>query len=75
MNMPAGGAPPLSPCVKVCAMDAARGYCLGCTRTLSEIARWWSMRDDEKRAVLAALPLRARSEGCAPFDRRERRGD
>jgi predicted Fe-S protein YdhL (DUF1289 family) len=49
----------LSPCTKVCAMDAEGHYCLGCRRTLDEIARWWSMRDDEKRAVLAALPQRA----------------
>lgn len=56
---PARLGPPLSPCVRVCVMDAARRYCTGCRRTLSEIARWWTMRDDEKRAVLAALPARA----------------
>ena len=66
MNLHAG--PPLSPCIRVCAMDAAREYCLGCRRTLSEIARWWSMGDDEKRAVLAALPSRTP-------ERRDRIGD
>ena len=34
-----GGTVP-SPCVGVCRMDAASGYCLGCWRTLDEIARW-----------------------------------
>jgi len=29
-----------SPCVGVCRMDAASGLCLGCWRTLDEIARW-----------------------------------
>jgi predicted Fe-S protein YdhL (DUF1289 family) len=62
MNLHAGGGPPLSPCIKVCAMDAAREHCLGCRRTLSEIARWWSMNDEEKRSVLAALPSRARPD-------------
>lgn len=58
MNLHTRGGPPLSPCIKVCAMDAAREFCLGCRRTLSEIAHWWSMGDDEKRAVLASLPSR-----------------
>ncbi|HEX6813951.1 MAG TPA: DUF1289 domain-containing protein [Planctomycetota bacterium] len=47
-----------SPCILVCVMGA-RGLCRGCKRTLREIARWPSMSDDEKRAVLAALPARA----------------
>lgn len=55
--------PPLSPCVKVCRMDDRTGLCIGCQRTLAEIAGWWQMRDDEKRAVLAVLPARARSAG------------
>ena len=29
-----------SPCVSVCQMDAACGWCRGCLRTLEEIARW-----------------------------------
>ena len=29
-----------SPCVKVCQMDPGSGCCLGCARTLEEIARW-----------------------------------
>ncbi|HKQ28542.1 MAG TPA: DUF1289 domain-containing protein [Burkholderiales bacterium] len=48
----------LSPCVKVCAMDPARGLCIGCWRTLDEIARWGTMSDSEREAVIAALPGR-----------------
>ena len=51
--------PPLSPCIQVCVMDADGCYCMGCKRTLEEIAGWWSMCDDQKRTVLAALRLRA----------------
>ncbi|HEX5051515.1 MAG TPA: DUF1289 domain-containing protein [Planctomycetota bacterium] len=50
--------PPASPCTKVCVLDEARGWCRGCRRTLDEIARWSDMPDDQKRAVLAALPGR-----------------
>jgi predicted Fe-S protein YdhL (DUF1289 family) len=44
-----------SPCTKVCVMDAAGGYCLGCWRTLAEIAAWPSMTDAEQRAVATQL--------------------
>lgn len=50
--------PPQSPCIRVCVLDAARRQCLGCGRTIDEIARWGAMRDDEKQRVLAQLPQR-----------------
>jgi predicted Fe-S protein YdhL (DUF1289 family) len=48
-----------SPCVKVCQMDPRRGLCLGCSRTLDEIARWASFTDQERQRILAELPTRA----------------
>jgi predicted Fe-S protein YdhL (DUF1289 family) len=39
-------------------MDAAGGYCLGCWRTLAEIAAWPSMTDAEQRAVATQLEAR-----------------
>jgi uncharacterized protein len=56
----------VSPCVKVCVMDAADRYCLGCRRTLGEIARWGQMTDAERAAVMAQLPARRPEEGAAP---------
>jgi len=50
-----------SPCNKVCVMDADNRYCLGCQRTLGEIARWGEMTDAEHAAITAQLPAR-RSE-------------
>ena len=47
-----------SPCINVCRMDAASGYCEGCRRTLDEIACWSVYSNAEKRAVLAQLPAR-----------------
>jgi predicted Fe-S protein YdhL (DUF1289 family) len=48
----------ISPCIKVCQMDPQRGVCLGCCRTLDEIARWGSMEDSEKILVMEDLPAR-----------------
>jgi len=47
-----------SPCVNWCEMHPQTGYCLGCFRTLDEIARWSSLSDDEQRAINQQLPLR-----------------
>ena len=47
-----------SPCTKVCVMDAEQRYCVGCLRTLGEIARWGEMNDEERAAVVAQLPTR-----------------
>ena len=49
---------PLSPCVAVCVLDPATGYCRGCFRTITEISRWVLLEREEKRRILAALPAR-----------------
>ena len=47
-----------SPCIKVCQMDPVRGVCIGCCRTLDEIARWGNMAAEEQESVMAELPRR-----------------
>jgi predicted Fe-S protein YdhL (DUF1289 family) len=47
-----------TPCVKVCAVDGRTGVCLGCRRTLPEIAGWARLSDEERAAIMTALPLR-----------------
>mgnify|MGYP003558364517 CR=1 FL=1 len=47
-----------SPCVSVCRMDAASGWCEGCLRTIDEIAAWSVLSDDDKRAVWVLLEQR-----------------
>jgi predicted Fe-S protein YdhL (DUF1289 family) len=37
-------------------MDPSRDLCLGCRRTLDEIARWGAMNDQEREQILAELP-------------------
>ncbi|MDH4052989.1 MAG: DUF1289 domain-containing protein [Rubrivivax sp.] len=47
-----------SPCINVCQMDEATGWCRGCLRTIDEIALWGSLPDDAKREVLGLLRRR-----------------
>jgi hypothetical protein len=47
-----------TPCVKVCVVDGPTGHCLGCGRTLGEIARWARLTDLERDSVMALLPDR-----------------
>jgi predicted Fe-S protein YdhL (DUF1289 family) len=55
--MTAGAGVP-SPCVDVCRMDEATGWCAGCLRTLDEIGAWSRLADADKRAVWHALAER-----------------
>lgn len=59
MTPPAAPPRPIAtPCVKVCAVDGTSGYCLGCRRTLPEIAGWARLTDAERAVIMAALPDR-----------------
>jgi predicted Fe-S protein YdhL (DUF1289 family) len=51
-------APIDSPCIKLCRIDAATRLCVGCLRTLEEIAGWGRLSMDERRRVMDALPAR-----------------
>lgn len=47
-----------SPCINVCRIDESTGLCLGCFRTLHEIAGWSAQSDDAKLEVLARVEKR-----------------
>ncbi|MGE0595413.1 MAG: DUF1289 domain-containing protein [Hyphomonadaceae bacterium] len=47
-----------TPCIKVCAVSGASGLCVGCGRTLQEIAAWGRLTEAERQAIMAALPER-----------------
>lgn len=47
-----------SPCIKLCQLDPVTRLCLGCGRSLSEIGRWSSLSEEERRAIMAELPAR-----------------
>lgn len=52
-----------SPCVSICVMDEATGWCIGCGRTLDEIARWGETDQVDRDAVMARLPARMEKLG------------
>lgn len=54
----AAGARVASPCINVCRLDPATGCCLGCRRSLDEIAAWSALDDGARRAVWARLARR-----------------
>ncbi|MBG0812192.1 DUF1289 domain-containing protein [Methylosinus sp. H3A] len=47
-----------SPCVKICRIDQQTGFCIGCARTIAEIAGWGAASEGERKRILAALPAR-----------------
>ncbi|MEH6696264.1 MAG: DUF1289 domain-containing protein [Hyphomonas sp.] len=47
-----------TPCIKVCAIDASTGWCLGCGRTLPEIGGWMAMGAVSRDLVTDSLPER-----------------
>ncbi len=48
----------MSPCKSICIMDTKSDMCVGCKRTINEIARWPMMNDDERRTVVDSLKAR-----------------
>jgi predicted Fe-S protein YdhL (DUF1289 family) len=47
-----------SPCTKVCQLDPATNICLGCRRTLAEIAAWPSLTEAQRLQIMATLEAR-----------------
>ena len=50
--------PIATPCVQVCIVDGQSGLCLGCFRTLSEVAGWAKLEDAARAAIMSELPAR-----------------
>ncbi|WP_339689128.1 DUF1289 domain-containing protein [uncultured Parasphingorhabdus sp.] len=47
-----------SPCNDICTIDRPSGLCVGCGRSLSEIAEWGSASPSRKREIFSLLPER-----------------
>lgn len=47
-----------SPCIDVCRIDQATGWCEGCYRTLDEICMWTRYSEPERQTIMEALPIR-----------------
>ncbi len=60
-DAPSPSGPPKAiktPCVKVCVVDAESGLCLGCYRTLQEVAGWARYSEDERDQIMGELKTR-----------------
>ena len=56
--------PIATPCIQVCMVDGQSGLCLGCFRTLQEIAGWTKLSAEQRAALMTELP--ARRDRIAP---------
>lgn len=76
MNAPAATAQNIvSPCIQVCRIDAPSGLCLGCGRTLDEIAGWASAEPRERDRIMTELPARLAAFAQTPETGRGRQSE
>lgn len=64
--------PIATPCIKVCVVDGESGLCMGCYRTLAEVAGWSRLDDATRASIMIELPdrpSRVRPEKLAMFGR------
>jgi predicted Fe-S protein YdhL (DUF1289 family) len=50
--------PMQSPCNRVCVVHPGLRQCIGCGRTLGEIAQWVGLTGAERSRIMAQLPAR-----------------
>lgn len=55
----------ITPCVRVCRLNE-RQECVGCRRTLDEIARWRDMTDAERAAVMLRVVKTGETVAVSP---------
>lgn len=69
-----------TPCIKVCVIGDADGLCLGCGRSLDEIAAWGNLEAGERRQIMRVLAERMADRkplgeaGASTVDRGASRG-
>jgi predicted Fe-S protein YdhL (DUF1289 family) len=47
-----------TPCNRVCALHPISGLCVGCGRSIEEIAGWIGFDERKRTAIMALLPAR-----------------
>jgi uncharacterized protein len=50
--------PVSTPCVQICVIDPRAALCIGCGRTLDEIAAWGGLDERGRLAIMAGLEAR-----------------
>lgn len=64
-----------SPCTDLCTMHPDTGLCLGCARTIDEIAGWPQMAPGERARIVQELPSREAQPKKRRGGRAARRAD
>ena len=64
----------LSPCIKVCTLDASGQLCLGCFRTLDEIGQWAQLSNAARARIVEELQERRRRYELGTLSRCENCG-
>jgi predicted Fe-S protein YdhL (DUF1289 family) len=54
-----------TPCNRICVVDPGSRLCIGCGRSLDEIASWSALDDAERTRIMAQLPSRLAAIGKA----------
>ncbi len=54
-----------SPCINTCTIDARTGLCMGCGRTLDEVAAWSTLDPARRAQVMHELPARMAAAGLS----------
>jgi predicted Fe-S protein YdhL (DUF1289 family) len=54
-----------SPCIDICKMDKATGFCKGCLRTKQEIKNWKEFSKPERREISDLIALRKANSKAA----------
>jgi predicted Fe-S protein YdhL (DUF1289 family) len=47
-----------TPCTRVCVVHPTQNLCVGCGRSLDEVARWIDLNAAERARIMAQLPSR-----------------
>lgn len=47
-----------TPCIAICRIDRATGVCIGCKRTIQEVANWLHYTDEQRHSIMAELDAR-----------------
>jgi len=66
---------PSTPCVNICVVDPISALCVGCGRTVAEIAAWPAMPEAERLAIMGGLDGRMRDARSRATRRGRVRGD
>ena len=54
-----------SPCINICTIDARSQLCIGCGRTIDEVAAWSTLSAERRAQVMAELAARMSAAGLS----------